>query len=329
VDLLGRWGIPSDAARRRTERGTNNTTLIISLNDARWVLRISQNLTAAQVEAEHRLLARLSRAGLPFAVPEPVPALDGSTVIGTPSGPATLTRWLPGIRPDLADLAMLTQAGEALGRLDLALRDVPPEDAPHDWRRANPLQVHPAVPDVLGLCADLDAAGVDADPLRDAALQVTRWWDSPRGEMPSQVVHGDFAASNMLADPATGGVTAVLDFEISGADFRVQDLVAALVQTGALDGRDWEHRVAALAAGYRTQVALTDDEIAAIPPMVLWRAVGTVLWRAGRWRRGQDPLDLIAERIQHIAWTTVWFADRAPRLTAIITHPEAPGQSRG
>jgi homoserine kinase type II len=321
VELLGRWGIPSDAGLSRTERGTNNTTIIISLNDARWVLRISQNLTAAQVAAEHRLLGRLSRAGLPFAVPEPVPALDGSTVIDTPSGPATVTRWLPGIRPDLADLTMLTRAGEALGQLDQALRDVPPPDAPHDWRRANPLEVHPAVPDVLALCADLDAAGVDARPLLDAAIEVTRWWDSPRGQTPSQVVHGDFAASNMLADPATGAVTAVLDFEISGADLRAQDLVAALVQTGALDGPDWEDRVAALAAGYRTQVALTDEEIASIPPMVLWRAVGTVLWRAGRWRRGQDPLDLIADRVWHIARTEDWLAAHAPRLTAFISSP--------
>ena len=325
MDLLRRWGIPPDALQHRTERGSNNTTLFISLDDARWVLRISQNLTAAQVAAEQRLLARLRHAGLPFAVPEPVPALDGRTVIDTPDGPATLSRWLSGIRPDLADPVMMTRAGEALGQLDVALRDVPPRDAPHDWRRAEPLQVHPAVPDVPALCADLDAAGVDTTPLRDAADQVTRWFDSARATLPSQVVHGDFAASNMLADLETGQVTAVLDFEIAGADFRAQDLVAALIQTDALDGPDWEHQVTSFITGYGARVTLVQDEAVAVPPMVLWRAVGTVLWRAGRWRRGQDPLDLIADRIQNVATTMDWLTAHATRLVELIAPRAAMG----
>lgn len=318
MDLLRRWGVPADALQHRTERGTNNTTLFISLDDARWVLRVSQNLTAAQVAAEQRLLDRLRRAGLPFGVPEPVPALDGRTVIETPDGPATLSRWLSGVRPDLADPVMLARAGEALGQLDVALRGVPPRDAPHDWRRADPLEVHPAVPDVLDLWADLDAAGVPTAPLREAAEQVTRWFDSARGTLPSQVVHGDFAASNMLVDPESGQVTAVLDFEIAGTDFRAQDLIAALMQTEALDGPDWERRVAALISGYGRQVTLTEDEVAAVAPLLLWRAVGTVLWRAGRWRRGQDPLDLIADRVQNVAATRDWLAVHGSRLAELI-----------
>lgn len=318
MDLLRRWGIPPDALRHRTERGTNNTTLFISLDDARWVLRVSQNLTAAQVAAEQRLLDRLRRSGLPFGVPEPVPALDGRTVIETPDGPATLSRWLSGVRPDLADPVMLARAGEALGQLDVALRGVPPRDAPHDWRRADPLEVHPAVPDVADLWADLDAAGVPTAPLRDAADRVTRWFASARGTLPSQVVHGDFAASNMLVNPESGQVTAMLDFEIAGTDFRAQDLIAALMQTDALDGPDWERRVAALISGYGRQVTLTQDEVAAVVPMLLWRAVGTVLWRAGRWRRGQDRLDLIADRVQHVAVTRDWLAAHGSRLAELI-----------
>jgi homoserine kinase type II len=329
VDVLRRWGIPPDAAARRTERGTNNTTLLISLNDDRWVLRVSQNLTTAQVAAEHRLLGRLRSAGLPFAVPEPIPALDGHTVIDTPDGPATLCRWLPGVRPDLTDPVLLARAGEALGRLDVALRDVPPRDAPHDWRRADPLAVHPAVPDVPDLCADLDAAGADTAPLRDAADRVTHWFESGRGTLASQVVHGDFAASNMLTDPDSGQVTAVLDFEIAGADFRAQDITAALIQTDALDGPDWQDRVAALSSGYGKRVTLTKDEIAAIPHMIEWRAVGTVLWRAGRWRRGQDPLALVTDRIANVASTADWLTTHGSRLVDLITQPRKERQWHG
>ena len=101
-ELLARWGISAGAAVARTDLGTNNRTLQVAAGDRRWSLRISRHLTAAQVRAEHRLLARLSRAGLPFAVPAPVPLPDGSTVADTPDGPATLCEWIPGVQPDLA-----------------------------------------------------------------------------------------------------------------------------------------------------------------------------------------------------------------------------------
>jgi Ser/Thr protein kinase RdoA (MazF antagonist) len=77
------------------DRGTNNQTLIVMNADGRWVFRISKNLSAAQVRAEHRLLERLRRAGLPFRVPEPLPPLDGSTLVPAAAGPATLCRWIP------------------------------------------------------------------------------------------------------------------------------------------------------------------------------------------------------------------------------------------
>lgn len=103
--LLARWGISAGATVARTDRGTNNRTLQVTAGDRRWSLRISQNLTPAQVRAEHRLLARLARAGLSFAVPAPVPLADGGTVADTPDGPATLCEWIPGVRADLSQEA--------------------------------------------------------------------------------------------------------------------------------------------------------------------------------------------------------------------------------
>src|SRR2546429_526448 len=46
--LLARWGIPADAHLTRTERGCNNQTFAVAHGGGRWVLRISQNLSAAQ-----------------------------------------------------------------------------------------------------------------------------------------------------------------------------------------------------------------------------------------------------------------------------------------
>jgi hypothetical protein len=79
VDLLAPWGL-SGVTVTPAEHGTNNGTYLAG---DRWVLRITQNLSLAQVRAEHRLLRRLGQAGLPFAVPVPVPAASGDTVVPT------------------------------------------------------------------------------------------------------------------------------------------------------------------------------------------------------------------------------------------------------
>lgn len=302
---------------RRTSRGTNNTTFTVRHNDRCWVLRVSQNLSAPQVAAEHRLLERLRRAGLPFAVPEPVAALDGRTVVETGEGPATVCRWLPGVRPDFADPVMLRRAGRACGQLSEALKSVPPQDAPHDWRRSDPLRVHPDVPDFPDLCRELRQAGADTRPLQTGARRVMRWWATSRENLPVQVVHGDMAASNMLADPWSGRVTAMLDFEIAGTDFRAQDMVVMLYSSGVLDWPDWERRAAALIAGFGSCVHLREPEIQALPAMILWRSVGSVLWRTGRWRRGLDQIALIAERIENLARTMDWLDHHGCALIAL------------
>jgi Ser/Thr protein kinase RdoA (MazF antagonist) len=173
--LLARWGVAPDAVLP-TERGTNNRTFAVRQGDRRWALRVSQNLSAPQVRAEVRLLGRLRRAGLPFAVPEPVPALDGGTVAETPAGPATLCHWLPGVRPDLAGEPALERFGRTMGVLGEALREVPPGDAPQDWR--GPWRVHPSVPDIRDLGQELRAAGVSPDQvtlLETAAARVEGW----------------------------------------------------------------------------------------------------------------------------------------------------------
>jgi homoserine kinase type II len=117
-------------------------------------------------------------------------------------------------------------------------------------------------------------------PLKSAARRVAAWWPGADSELPVQVVHGDPAASNTLVDERTGEVTALLDFEIAGADFRVQDLVAGLLQSGALEGPRWQRRTAALVRGNFSARRLSHAEVRALPELLLCRSVGSVLWRA-------------------------------------------------
>ncbi len=314
--LLACWGMPPDA-RIAATHGTNNQTFVTMAGSARWVLRISQNLTAAQVRAEHRLLARLRRAGLPFAVPEPVPTLSGDFLAETAAGPATLTKWLPGVRPDLSGEPALERFGTAIGQLSVALGGVPRQDAPHDWLTSP--HVHPAVPDVGELCAELARAGIGSELTRLlAGFAQGAWLTGAGAALPVQVVHGDLAASNVLADERTGKVTAMLDFEIAGADLRVQDLVVGLKHSYALDAPDWQRRTVALARGYCGARELSPAEAAAIPELLLARAIGTVIWRAGRWRRGQAGLAEVTERLDDLAAAFRWLTAHGGELRDLM-----------
>ena len=127
---------------------------------------------------------------------------------------------------------------------------VPPEDGLGDWR-GDPL-AHPAVPHVGALCRQLRAVGISAEraALLDAvARRVGQERTSGGGALPTQVIHGDLAAWNILVDEDTGEVSGLLDFEFAGVGFLVQEVMAALFYSGALETRDWQLRTAAFLRG--------------------------------------------------------------------------------
>jgi homoserine kinase type II len=316
AELLARWGIPAGATVVPAGRGTNNRTLRVTAGDRHWFLRISQNLTAAQVEAEHRLLARLARAGLPFAVPAPVPLPDGGTVTGTPRGPASLCEQIPGVPPDLSQEAALERLGRAAAELSDALAAVPPQDAPYDWGD-NPLP--PC--DTAALARDLTAAGLDAgraEVLRDGADRAAAAWEQLAGRLPHQVVHADLAPANFLVSPDTGAVTGVLDFETAGYWIRAIELTGLLALSGSAYGPGWPHRAAAVARGGGWGERLTGAELAALADLIVIRAVGSILWRAGRWRHGQADLVEVAGQLDVLAERLRWHSAEGGELGHIV-----------
>jgi Ser/Thr protein kinase RdoA (MazF antagonist) len=113
-------------------------------------------------------------------------------------------------------------------------------------------------------------------------------------------------------------VTGVLDFELAGPGRRIQDLMAALLLSGALAGPGWARRAAALVRGHAAVLRLDQAETMAVPDLLVSRCVGSVFWRAGRWRRGQAPLDDVADRVAVLAATEAWLAVNRGRLLSVL-----------
>ena len=308
--LLPLWGFPAGAdIAPAGEQGTNNRTFLVRHRQQRYVLRVSGFLSVAEVRAEHRILRRLRQGGLPFQVPEPVAAPDGRTVIETPAGPAAFCRWLPGVRPAMDGEAAFERLGWAAGLLGAALADVPLGYARRDWR-TDPRWVRPGDPPVDVVCGELRAAGMSAgqaELLDAAARRAGRWWPGTRS-LPAQVIHGDLAPSNVLADPDTGEVTGLLDFELAGAGLRVQDILAALYNSTALGAPDWPRRTAAVLRGCASVRRLEPAEVAALPELLIARSLGSVLWRAARWRAGLGRFSEVTAHTGRLEATTRWLA---------------------
>ncbi|WP_027345964.1 phosphotransferase enzyme family protein [Hamadaea tsunoensis] len=310
---LSPWGLPEPDSVRSPERGSNNITHLLEVGRRPYVLRVYQNLDADRVAAEHRLLAALAGQDLGFAVPSPLPTMDGCTWVDTEEGVAALFAYLPGRMAYRDNPTELELIGQALGDLDLALARLPLDLAPIDWRR--PLHaIHPAVPDLHALIADL----LQAMPGYAGALWLAEVVEKTAGEqerlwasLPVQIIHGDMAASNVLVED--GRVSAVLDFEIAGADLRVTDLVGAILQ--CTDGW-WEpggtEQAEIFLRGYHSRLRLTPEEYAAFPTVLRLRAMGSAIWRAGRWKRGQSTLHDVRLRLQE-----------GQRLEQWLTHHES------
>ena len=317
--LLSLWGFPPGTGiAPASEQGTNNRTFLVGHGHQRYVLRVSGFLSVAEVRAEHRILRRLRRGGLPFQVPEPVAAPSGRTVIGTTAGPAAVCRRLPGVRPGMDDEAAFERFGRAVGLLGAALADVPLADALRDWR-TDPRWVRAGDPPVDVLCDELRSAGMSAgqaELLGAAARHAGQWWPGAGG-LPAQVIHGDLAPSNVLADPDTGEVTGVLDFELAGAGFRVQDVLAALYNSTALRGPDWPCRAAAFLRGCVSVRRLEPAEVAALPELLIVRSLGSVLWRAARWRAGLGRFGEVTAHVARLEAVTRWLATNGDAFLSV------------
>ena len=319
--LLPVWGFPRNTdVTLADEPGVNNQTFLVHYRLQRYVLRVTGFLTVAEVSAEHRILRRLRRSALPFRVPEPVAATDGRTVIETPAGPATLCRWLPGVRPGVGSEMAFERLGRAVGLVDAALADVPLAAALRDWR-TDPRRVRPGDPPADVLFGELRSAGLGAEQvavLTAAARRAGRWWPSTGG-LPAQVIHGDLTPENLLADPDTGEVIGLLDFELAGAGFRVQDVMAALYYSTALTTPDWPRRTAAFLRGCSSVRRLEPVEVAALPELLIAQSLGSVLWRAVRWRAGLAQFSDVIARVERLEASTRWLAEHEGTLLFVAT----------
>jgi homoserine kinase type II len=319
--LPAAWPIERPFRLRATIRGISRSTNFVDTPSASYLLCVYPPGTdATRVRYEHALLGALRGAGLPFAVPSPVPTEAGATFVEVSGGDrlASLVEVIPGQMLDGTSPVQTRAFGLALGHLHRALATVdlgpaPPRHLSYGAIERfltgveEPLGALDGVPltedDQRRVRTILDALGAEA-PTVVAAL-------------PHQLRHGDWNGSNaLLVDDRVRGV---LDFEFARPDVRAMDLAHGWYYLSVGSPDDPWAQITAFAAGYREVVAPTAAEVAAVPLLTKLYFGASTPFAIGRWRRGEADVERVRTRVRYLLELDEFLRQHAGRLVDTLT----------
>jgi homoserine kinase type II len=295
----------------------------VACRDSRGsILRVSTDLShAPRLRYEAQLLQSLEDEAPPFRLPVPLKATSGDIIVrfeqeqGTETI-ATLSPLLPGHvhdrLPERNDLLSASQAALTLAWLDKALATLPEMQPPDGY---TPLPTfgelthwHPLVSDPLAAVERLPVDREQVKHIRDFLTEVRENVPSLYATLPQQVLHRDYDPSNILLDQQR--VTAVLDFEFAGRDLRVLDLCVALSWWPVHflgTGKEWD-LIDTFGAAYIHQMALSEEELLALPAVFRLCDATSLVHRMGRYLAGMETETRIQNRVEHTLWREAWLS---------------------
>jgi hydroxylysine kinase len=270
------YGVSGTTTRLRGERSHN--TRITTPDGEDFVLRIaSASEPAAAIDCHALALVHIERASPALPIPRMRAARNGQLVpnveLDGHSHRVRLETYLPGTTFEdgqVVSLPSLWAIGELLGGVTAALAgfDHPAAWGFMPWDIANGLVVDEALNAAL------------PDDARELTARARPRIDIARATMerlPRQVVHNDGHAGNLVrADESSDHVTGLIDFGDLVHTVTVAD-VAVSAASLVPHQPDPEAALAALVAGYHSRRPLAEDEVQAIPDLVLARLVLSTL----------------------------------------------------
>jgi hypothetical protein len=83
-----------------------------------------------------------------------------------------------------------------------------------------------------------------------------------------------------------------------------------------------------MAEGYASAQEMTFAEAAAVPGLLREGVIASVLWRAGRWRRGQAQLAEVTDRLLTLDRTSAWLATCGGELADLLAMAATDAEDR-
>ena len=290
--LLARYDGAGDlVSAKGIAEGVENSNYLIDTTRARFILTLyEKRVDAGDLPFFLALTDHLAERGLP--VPRALRDRVGMQVQTVAGRPACLIEFLPGVSLSHPNPAQAHAAGEALGRMHVALRDFTME-------RPNSLGFRSWHP-LFDRCGD-DLNCIHPDLQRDLARgleSVLPFWNEDGDR---SVIHADLFPDNVLM--RGDNVAGLIDFYFACSDLRLYD-VAITHSSWAFDatGEHYDPAVGqSLLDGYAASFGLSEDDRKQLQVLAMGACIRFALTRAWDWLN--TPPDALVTRKDPLAYT--------------------------
>ena len=332
------FGLTGEAVELASYQDRN--FLITAPDGRRAVLKVANpHWGRSALELQNAAMAHAAGAGLPFATPVCLPAVDGREIVSVERAGAAcdvrLVRHVSGTPLCVARHhagAVRTAVGALGGRIARALADFE----------------HPAAERVLQWDVRHARAVVDGllehvhDPRRRALVERAMAVHDARlaavrDALRVQVIHGDVTRYNVLGRRDRAGrlqPSGLIDFGDTLRSYLVGELATALADMAGTS-EDPLRAMADVTAGFHAEVALTEAELTALFPLTLGRAAASAV--AGALQTALEDDNRYVGESTAVCWTRLAaLAALPPALAEAVCrsacglepHPDAPALRR-
>jgi 4-aminobutyrate aminotransferase-like enzyme/Ser/Thr protein kinase RdoA (MazF antagonist) len=272
------YGIEGEVTNLGSQQDAN---FLVDAAAAKYVLKVSNAAFSREdLAAQDLAAAHVAWHEPDIQVPVAVPGPDGSTVqpvsLGGRPTYARLVTFVPGdVLSDSRYLApeIAAALGELAARTSRALAgfdgEVPPRSLQWDLRNA---------PEVVARLADFVTAPGGADAARTAARSAAKALAPYAGNLPLQVIHGDLTDDNVIAtvdDDGRRRPVGVIDFGDLTQSWSIAEL--AVTCTSLLHYSPDPSTILPAIVAYDRIRPISDDELAALAPLVVLRAAALMV----------------------------------------------------
>ena len=329
IELLEAWSFISGATLEATNRqGANNTTHVINTPAGKFILKLYGDSTlTTQIEYEHTLLAYLQQADLSFAIPAPMPALSGQTLVKVKKEDTqlrvALLPFLLGQPMERQNLSHTRAAGQALGELHHVLVGFDPKGKLAQlpsWGNLN--HIHPLITDPLEVTQLLPLTSNQQVRLVKTLTEVILASPQLYKKLPVQTIHADYLSPNILVE--ADRVVGILDFEFATTDLRLLDYICGLDHFASFPWQElprWQF-IQAFSAGYKENVSLTQFEIEAITTAWRLQWASSIVYWTGWLCEGKGNQQSALDAVAKLLLLEEWLEDNTPALLNCLTNSE-------
>jgi Ser/Thr protein kinase RdoA (MazF antagonist) len=325
-DVPRRFGLGRLLAAREVAEGLMNRNWAIRISSGQQVF-VKQVLDVDQARAARQHAATRAMAALGLPVAAPLTMRDGGTLLELDGDLYAVYPWIRGehIRGTAMTGAQAAEMGAMLARVHQGLTAVmEPAEKAMRMPVADPAMAKAAIDQYAAIIAgkaargDFDeyAAGQLAE--RRALLEEVQqdmpgadaWWE------PAGWAHGDFHDLNVLWSDGT--IAAVVDFD----RLAPRPYAFELVRSATLTFSHGDERglaiglVAAFAAGYRTVISLSDEQVEFAAARLWWERVCDFWQLKQHYIAGDGSCDHLFRSASALLW---WWTGHRDQVTRSLT----------